>query len=372
VAVFWSKRTEWEHGEDEQVPSGIVDLTESNPTRVGFAPGAGVLTAFAKEGAATYEPVAFGLPSARTAVAAYYGRRGAIVQSERIVLTASTSEAYLLLLTLLADPGDEVLVPSPSYPLFSYIAGVAGVRLVPYPLRYDGEWHIDSSELKTSGRTRAIIVVSPNNPTGQYLSRAEMRTLSAMGLPLIVDEVFADYPLDAAAPHRHLVQDGAGLLFSLSGLSKVALLPQAKCSWCVVSGPRPLVTEALRRLEVLLDTFLSVSGPVQHALPELLAYADATQPLVRARLAENLSALRAHTKESVATVLRCEGGFSAIVRLPAICDEDAWCARLADNGVRVQPGYFFDLSGGPYVVLSLLPEPERFADGVRALIRCLP
>lgn len=366
---MFSRRTSWPREENTltRAQPGAIDLSASNPTTLGFAPPPDVLAAFSLAAAARYEPSAFGLASARRAVADSYARRGAVIDPDRIALTASTSEAYHALFAVLCDPGDRVLVPSPSYPLFSFIADVAAVELVPYPLRYDGEWHTDFNGLAIDSRTRAVIIVSPNNPTGHYLKRDEHARFAELGLPLIVDEVFADYPLDAAAPHRHLTHDTRALTFSLAGLSKSALLPQAKLSWCVASGPNDLVREALARLELVLDAFLSVSGPVQHAAPALLAYAETVQPRVRERLATNLATLRRALTGSAATVLRCEGGFSAIVRLPNVHDEDAWCERLRDRSVLVQPGWFFDLPFQPCVVVSLLVEPERFAAAAETL-----
>ncbi|MCC6806829.1 MAG: pyridoxal phosphate-dependent aminotransferase [Deltaproteobacteria bacterium] len=377
----WSERTAWDRTPNatsaraQAARENAIDLSESNPTVLGFAPPADVLDAFADRAAALYAPAPLGLPSARAAIALYYERRGVPCDPARVVLTASTSEAYFLLFTLLADPGDRVLVPAPSYPLFGYLADVAGVVLAPYPLAYDGEWHTDFAALEAAvdARTRAIVVVTPNNPTAHYLKPAEHARVadlcSRSGIALIADEVFADYPIEAAAPS--FIAESSALTFVLSGLSKVALLPQAKLGWCAVSGPGPLVGEALARLEVLCDTFLSVSGPVQHALPSLLLHGEALQPVVRARLAENLAALKRTLTGSAATVLRCEGGFTALVRLPNIRDDDAWCEALLSGGVIVQPGHFYDLSSGPFVVLSLLGEPERFLAGVTKLRGCL-
>lgn len=330
----------------------------SNPTHAGFAPPPEVLRALASPSAAVYEPLPLGLPSARQAVSTYYATRGRAIAADRIALTASTSEAYHALFTLLCDPGDAVLVPQPSYPLFSLLADIASVRLVPYSLRYDGEWHIDFSTLRDDAK--AIIVVSPNNPTGHYTTGEEYERLAARGLPLIVDEVFHDFPLKGRPPP---FRDTGALTFTLSGLSKVALLPQVKLGWCAVNGPG--ADEALARLEVILDTFLSVSGPVQHALPALLAYGEDVRPRVRARLAANLQALTRKLSGSAATVLRCDAGFCAIVRLPAVCDEDEWCQTFAAQKLVVQPGYFYDLRNGPHVVVSLLTPEDTFSEALQ-------
>jgi alanine-synthesizing transaminase len=363
--VKWSQRTAWDRSENPLGSASGIDLTVSNPTLAGFAPPPAILAALSDPRAMHYEPTPFGLGSARDAVRAYYAKRNRC--ADEVLLTASTSEAYFLLFTLLCDPGSRVLVPAPSYPLFSYLADVASVTPVPYPLRYDGEWHIDFAAMDRALEqedVRAIIVVSPNNPTGHFTTAQERKALDERalerGLAVIVDEVFLDYALDTAPP---ALPPPLALTFTLSGLSKVALLPQLKLGWCVVEGAG--TEEAMARLEILLDTFLSVNGPVQHALPSLLAYGDTLHDKVRTRLKVNLQLLRASLEHSTATVLRCDAGFSAIIRVPNTLDDEQWCLRLREHGVSVQPGHFFDLAGGPYLVVSLLS--AQFAAGAERL-----
>lgn len=357
----------------------VLDLTESNPTRVGlgFSPAA-LREALADPRAARYEPDPLGLVAAREAIVRYYAERGHAVAPERIVVTASTSEAYAFLFKLLADPGDEVLVPEPSYPLFAYLAGLESVRTVGYPLRYDGEWHLDRHGLESAltARTRAIVTVSPNNPTGSFLKADELAFLAQVcgerGLALIADEVFSDYALDPSQERVETVCGTPGVLsFALSGISKIGALPQLKVGWMVASGPEALVEPAMRRLEVIADTYLSASTPSQLAFAELLARrAEAQQPL-RERLRRNLETLRAACgPEASWQPLKVEGGWSAVIRVPRTRSEQEWAlVLLEEDGVLVHPGFFFDFPGEAYLVLSLIVPPEEFAKGVAALAR---
>lgn len=348
----------------------LLDLTVSNPTTAGipYAPGLGdVLAAFH----ATYEPAALGLPAARDAVAALWRSRGVAVDPEHVVLTASTSEAYAFVLKLLCDPGDEILVPAPSYPLFEHLARVESVRLVPYRLGFDGAWFLDVGAVRAAvtPRARAIVTVNPNNPTGTFLKRDELQSLSALGLPLVSDEVFGEY---AFAPDSRravsVLEGGAPLLLALDGLSKAAALPQLKLAWMTLGGEPSRVREALGRLELIADTFLSASTPVQRALPALLAGRATAADAIRARTRANLDTLRSSLRGSAATVLPVEGGWYAVLRLPATQSDEDWALALVERGVLVQPGYFFDFDGGPYVVVSLLTEESTFARGVGALL----
>jgi aspartate/methionine/tyrosine aminotransferase len=359
----------------------LTDLTVSNPTECGFTyDTAGILAALADPAQLRYAPSPQGAPAARAAIAAYYAERGLEVDPAHVVLTASTSEAYAWCFKLLADPGDSVLIPSPSYPLFDYLAGLESVQTRPYPLRYDGEWHIDFPALDAAitPRTRAVVVVHPNNPTGSFLKRAEYARLAALcqapGLAIICDEVFADYAT-AADPARmpSLAGTGAVRTFVLNGLSKVAGLPQMKLGWIVVSGPPTERAAALARLEVIADTYLSVGTPVQLALPRLLAGSGALRAQIQARVATNRRALDAVlTGDLPAHALPAEGGWYAIVRLPAAHSEDTWALALLDrHNVLTQPGYFYDLPVAPALVLSLLPPPDLFAPGVACLIELL-
>lgn len=342
-----------------------IDLTLSNPTVVGLPSAPVVLPP-----ATAYEPDPRGLPAARVAVGAYQR-----VSPDRILLTASTSEAYSWLFKLLCAAGDEVLVPEPSYPLFGYLTALECVRAVPYPLRWDGEWHLDAAALQVSDRTRAVLLVSPGNPTGAYLKEDERAALAAgcraRGVALISDEVFADYPAfeDRRRARSAALYDDV-LAFSLSGLSKVAGLPQLKLAWIAAGGPG--ADEALRRLELIADTYLSVSTPVQLAAPELLGSRHLFQRAVQARLATNRAALAAaRAPGDPWDVLRSEGGWSKVLSIPRTRTEEEWALLLLEAGVLVHPGYFFDFPAGAHLVLSLLPEPAVFARGVDVLARVL-
>lgn len=341
--------------------SPYLDLTVGNPTAVGLATESVPLPP-----APVYEPDPRGLPVARAAVAKFQG-----VSAEQVILAASTSEAYSWLFKLLCAAGDEVLVPEPSYPLFGYLTALECVRAVPYALRWDGEWHLDPASLRFSPRTRAVLVVSPGNPTGAYLKDDERRALAALcrqnGCALICDEVFAEYPaFEDPRRARSAASYDDVLAFSLSGLSKVAGLPQLKLAWLAAGGPG--AGEALARLELIADTYLSVSTPVQLAAPELLARRGIFQRSVQARLRENRAALAAARAPSAPwDVLRAEGGWSEVISVPCSRGEEDWALALLEAGVLVHPGYFFDFPAGAHLVLSLLPEPEAFARGVRIL-----
>jgi aspartate/methionine/tyrosine aminotransferase len=354
----------------------ILDLSESNPTRAGIDyPAEEIREALSDGRVLAYEPAPLGLPEARAAVAAYYAGRGHGVSPERILLTASTSEAYSYLFKLLCDPGDRVLVPAPSYPLFEFLATLEGVRPEPYPLRYADGWEIDLERLRAlaTSETRAIIVVSPNNPTGSFLKHRELAALreiaASSGAALIADEVFGDYAF-GTDPERvaTLAEEEEMLSFALSGLSKVAGLPQIKAGWVVVSGPR--AEAALSRLELIADTFLSVSTPAQVALPRLLSAGARIREGIRRRLAENDAVLRAAlSRGSACSRLAVEGGWYATLRLPRTRAEEEWVlSLLGDRGVLVHPGHFFDFPAEPYVVLSLLTAPPVFREGVARLV----
>jgi aspartate/methionine/tyrosine aminotransferase len=356
----------------------VLDLTVSNPTAAGIPyAGDAIARAMGDAKGLVYAPEPFGLPTAREAVATMLPARGASIGIDRILLTASTSEAYSFLFKLLADPGDAVLVPQPSYPLFEHLATFEGVRVVPYPLAYDGQWHVDLPALRAAVdvTTRAIVVVSPNNPTGSYLKTDELRAIAALGLPILSDEVFAEYSLHDDPRRASSVLDAAAeasLVFALGGLSKLAALPQMKLAWTAVAGAdEHAVAGALSRLELIADTFLSVGTPVQHALPVLLATGATARDAIRARTAVNLARLRAllANKETAATLLDCEGGWYATLRLPRTQSEESWVlSLLEDDAVYVHPGAFFDFREEAYVVVSLLTREAVFDDGISRLL----
>ena len=350
----------------------VLDLTESNPTHAGLHYQSEIVAAFADRRMLAYEPAPAGTPAAREAVSAYYAARGHRVDPARVLLTASTSEAYCYLFKLLADTGDEVLVPSPSYPLFEFLAGMESLAVRAYPLEYHGVWRIDLPALEASltPRTRAIILVNPNNPTGSYIKRAELRALTALcarhRIALISDEVFADYALiDDPERVATLVAVEECLAFSMSGLSKVAGLPQMKLGWIVAAGPDALRCEALEKLEWIADTYLSVSTPVQCAAPALLAAGEAVQRQIRERTAANLGFARATLAHSAANILAVEGGWYITLQVPRIHSEEEWTLRLLEqDGVLVQPGFFYDFESEAYLVVSLLTAPGIFREGL--------
>lgn len=357
----------------------FIDLTTSNPTSVGLPYPEHMLAALAGPAANIYEPDPRGLESARAAVAADYGRRGISVASSRIVLTASTSEAYSFLFKLLCAPtGDAVLVPAPSYPLFEHLAGLDGVEPRPYRLEYHGGWTLDESAVDEAWteNVRAVLAVSPNNPTGSVLARPELEWLTERcaerDAALIVDEVFADYRFadTVAGSAREGATTTRSLMFRLGGLSKSAGLPQVKLGWIAADGPQALVDAALERLEVICDTYLSVSTPVQVAAPELFALGAEVRHLIRARVRGNYEALTTLAAcDPAVEVLRADGGWSAVVRVPSTRSEEDLAVDLLEHaGVVVHPGFFFDFAHEAFLVLSLLPEPDTFAAGVRRIL----
>jgi alanine-synthesizing transaminase len=345
----------------------LLDLTAGNPTTCGLPyEEDAIVHALADRRALVYAPEPLGLPSAREAVASELG-----VPASRVAITASTSEAYATLFKILADPGDEILVPAPSYPLLGFLAAFESVRLVPYPLVYAGRWHVDVEAMKraVTDRTRAIVVVSPNNPTGSYLGASELEAMLDLELPIISDEVFASYPLDVPDDRvRTVASADRGLVFALSGLSKLAALPQMKLGWIVVGGAPSLASEAMARLELVLDAYLSVATPVQHALPALLASRARVAGAIAERTRHNLRALRAALAGSSATVLEVEAGWYAMVRVPETRSEEEWALTLLDeDDVHVHPGYFFDVHTGAHLVVSLLAPEDVLTEGARRI-----
>lgn len=357
----------------------IIDLTESNPTRAGFDYPIDLLAPLAAPRGLVYAPEALGVAAAREAVAGDFARRGLASRADRIVLAASTSEAYSLLFKLLCDPGDAVLVPVPSYPLFDHLTRLDAIRAVPYPLEHHGTWSIDFPrfEAALSPRTRAVLLVNPNNPTGSFVRSPELDRLAAIcrerGIAIISDEVFADYELTqgAARSSGHLVARDDVLGFTLGGLSKSIGLPQAKLAWMAVSGPDANVRSALAALELVCDTYLSVATPVQLAVADLLERGAAVRDQISRRIRFNYATLleRAAATPSC-RVLGADGGWYAVVQVPSIAtEEELVIALIEDDGVLVHPGFFFDFPRESFVVVSLLPPPDALAAGTTRLFR---
>ncbi len=385
---MFSQRTNWQlspnalaRAIDEARASGqhILDLTVSNPTEAGVRPDPEiVLAALANPEALHYDPQPRGLLAARQAVSRYYREAHDVLDldPERLILTTSTSEAYSYVFRLLCNPGDEILVPKPSYPLFEFLADLADVKLVPYPLLYDHGWQIDLDTLYKAAtvRSRAVILVHPNNPTGSHVSAAETSALNVFcrdrGLALIVDEVFLDYSHDGA-PRWSFVRNADALTFTLSGVSKISALPQMKLAWVATSGPEDIVAEAGARLEVIADTFLSMNAPVQLAASVLLDQRKKIQPILLDRLRMNLAELdRQLAGRPSCARLMVEGGWYVVLRVPAIeSDEDLAIRLLREASVSVHPGHFYDFPNEGHLVLSLITEPADFREGVARLLR---
>ncbi len=359
--------------EKRRVGARVLDLTESNPTHAGFDyPAEEILTSLAQTPAMVYEPAPRGLLTARRAVAGYYAERGAGVDPDRIHLTSSTSEAYSYLFKLLADQGQSVLVPQPGYPLFEFLAALEGVELRPFQSQYvhPAGWRVDfdSIEEGISDDTRAIIVVSPNNPTGSFIKIHEVERLNAVcadrHLALIVDEVFGDYGFEEDGQRAAtLVSNEAALTFVLSGLSKILALPQMKLGWIVTNGPPEFRDEAVERLDLIADTFLSASAPVQHATPAWLKLRQPLQNQILDRVRDNLNWLERSAAGSPCRLLRAEGGWYATLEIPRHPSEEEWTlALLEKDDVLAHPGYFFDFSQEAFLILSLLPRAEVFRE----------
>jgi alanine-synthesizing transaminase len=353
----------------------LIDLTVSNPTECGFEyHGSAILKALSNPAALSYEPNPRGLESARRAVSGYYADRKENVSAEDIFLTTSTSEAYSYIFRTLCDPGDELLIPSPSYPLFDFLADIQDVNLARYPLLYDHGWQIDFHALEQAitPRTRGVIVVNPNNPTGHFAKSAEIAKLnsicSAREMAIIADEVFLDFPLGDNRPASFAANRGAPT-FTLSGLSKISGLPQMKAAWLIASGPQQWKSEALARLEVIADTYLSVNAPVQLAIPRFLEQRHAFQQQVMSRVRRNLAELdRQLALQKAISRLTVDGGWCVALRVPATrSDEDLAIELLTTQGVSVHPGHFYEFSSDGYLVVSLMTPERVFAAGVRHL-----
>ena len=384
--LMFSKRTHWTLSPnrlsqvlEEFRGRSVIDLTESNPTRCGLAyETRRILDALGNESALCYKPDPRGPQEGREAIANYYRERGVLLNPSQIFITSSTSEAYSYVFRLLGDPGDSVLVPQPSYPLFEFLSHLDDIETSAYPLVYSHGWQLDHFALQERIRphSRAILLVNPNNPTGSYVSPGERTFLvnlcQGMEMALVVDEVFFDYRLEAPldrAP-QSMAGETAVLTFTLSGLSKISGLPQMKLAWIVVNGPEKLMETAIARLEVIADTYLSVSTPLGLALPILLETRTSIQPQIQERTRGNLARLDAMlSAPSSVSRLKTEGGWCAILRVPAVRTDEDWAiALLQQDSVLVHPGHFYDFPSDGHLVVSLLTEPERFEEGILRLL----
>lgn len=380
----FSQRTNWNTEESElaqahrlRLKAGlpVADLTASNPTRCGFRYPAGLLDALQNPSALDYDPQPRGLVRARQAVADYYGSHGVHLEPEQILLTTSTSEAYSFLFRLLCDPGSEILVPQPGYPLFDYLAALDDVRIRPVALVYDYGWQIDPESFRRAitPQTRAIMLVHPNNPTGHFTKDWEVEELARIcrehQLALVVDEVFLDFALQQEAKSFAAGLEGVPV-FVVSGLSKIAGLPQMKAAWIAATGPD--LQEALERLEVIADTFLSMNAPVQCALPAWLESREALQTQIRERTRTNLIELDRLLAEVPAIErLKADAGWYAVLRIPALQPDEQTVRALLERGVWVHPGYFFGLPASGWLVVSLLAPVNEFATGAQGLVNYL-
>jgi aspartate/methionine/tyrosine aminotransferase len=382
---MFSERTNWQLesnrlgealAKHRQSGQPILDLTASNPTTCGFRYHSGsLLRALSDPKAIVYDPDPRGLPVARRAIVDYYGSHQVQLSTEDLILTTSTSEAYSFVFRLLCNPGDEILIPEPSYPLFAYLAQIQDVKLVPYALIYDHGWQIDFHGLQNSitDRTRAVIVVHPNNPTGHFTAPAEISELNRIcagrGLAVIADEVFLDFAISQPAP-RSFAATREALTFTMSGVSKICGLPQMKLAWLVASGPQNLKASSLERLEIIADTYLSMNAPAQYALPTFLDQRAEFQSQVRARVQKNLAALdRRLTEQKSCARLDVQAGWYAVLRIPATrSDEDLALLLLETKGVYAHPGHFYDFPTDGFLVVSLITPEEDFAEGIEQLL----
>ncbi len=389
---FFARRTSWNLATNRysealeahrRAGRELLDLTASNPTNIGLNFRAeSLLPSLADRRALQYDPQAKGLREAREAVAAYYAERGTTISPEDLILTTSTSEAYSFVFRLLCDPEDAVLVPTPSYPLFDFLADIQDVKLFPYELVYDHGWQIEVNSLfaavdraiASGARCRAILVVHPNNPTGSYVQPREMQLLNDVcarnDAAIIADEVFLDYSLEAQSPPTFAANEDS-LTFTLSGLSKISALPQMKVAWIAVSGPSALKQEALARLDVIADIYLSMNAPIQLAIPAMLAERNHLQPQLLDRVRANLAELDSQlAQQNLCQRLQIEGGWYAILRVPARgSDEQLAIALLERENVLLQPGHFYDFAAEGYLVVSLITPQAEFAEGMKRLLR---
>ena len=383
----FSTRTTWDVSETELAKAiyerrkrglPLFDLTASNPTRCGFTyDESAILSSLADRASLIYDPDPRGMQRAREAVAGYYNAHLAEIDPAHLVLTTSTSEAYSYLFRLLCDPGDEVLIAQPSYPLFDFLAQLESICLLPYSLFYDHGWRLDIESLRRviTPRTRAIALVHPNNPTGHFTKDAEREELESLcsehGLALIVDEVFLDYDIAGHSGRSFASGPHPVLTFVLSGLSKIAALPQMKAAWIAAFGPAPDTSRALDRIEIIADTFLSMNAPVQCALPDWVGARAGIQGQISERVKNNLRSLDLEiSKQTMMSRLEVEAGWYAVLRVPALTSGEKLAVRLVrEHGISLHPGYFFGFSGNGWLVVSLLGPEEEFQGGIRLLSR---
>jgi len=386
---MFSDRTNWKLSRnrltealEEVKASGarVLDLTLSNPTRASMQyDEKRILQSLASPQSLDYDPQPKGLPSARAAVAAYYhAQHGLSLDPENIILTTSTSEGYSFVFRLLCNPGDELLVPKPSYPLFEFLADLQDVKLIPYPLIYDHGWQMDFHSLQkaVTPRTRAVIVVHPNNPTGSFVHTHEGELLNDFcrkhSLALIADEVFLDYSHDRSSP-RSFAANESVLTFTLSGVSKISALPQMKVAWIVISGPQAELHAAQARLEVIADTYLSMNAPIQWATSVLLDQRSDIQKKLMNRVLANLAELDRHlARHKTCQRLSIEGGWYAVLRVPVTqTDEELAVRLLREKSVSVHPGHFYDFPSDGYLVLSLITPEAEFAEGIERMLELI-
>jgi aspartate/methionine/tyrosine aminotransferase len=384
--MTFSKRTNW-HRQPNKLSrlidslrkngKSIIDLTISNPTECGIGyPEEEILSAISNPSVFHYEPDPRGLLSARELVCEFYKKKNIVVDPSNIFLTASTSEAYSIIFKLLCNVGENILVPKPSYPLFDYLAQLNDVELNYYCVRYDHEWQVDIDSIKTAINkdTKAIVLINPHNPTGMYLRQNDYRGIVALAkennLSLIVDEVFIDYAFESEEGRTaSTAGESEVLTFTLNGISKMMGLPQMKLGWIIVNGQKPIINEALERLDIICDTFLSVNTPVQVALPKLFDAGKIIQQNILTRIRSNYSTLITQTLNSSCSALTAQGGWYGIVRVPRIKSEEEWALQLLETkGVYLFPGYFFDFEDDGYLIVSLLTESFAFQKAVSEIV----
>ena len=383
---YFAKRTNWQLAENDISTSlkclkqkeKVIDLSESNPTRCGFKYDNIISRALSNKKNYLYEPNPKGLHQAREVVARYYREKGIIVSPDDIFLTSSTSEGYSFLFRLLLNPGEGIFLPQPSHPLFQFLCDINDVESKFYQLAYEDNWRIDfnSIENNLSGNTRAIVLVNPNNPTGSFVKESELASLNNVcqkkNMAIICDEVFFDYGFDKNDKKPSLASNRESLTFVLSGISKILALPQMKLSWIVVSGPKELKDEAIKRLEVITDTYLSVNSATQNALAHWFKVKNSIQKQIMQRVLKNYELAKKEMNSEIGDLFNVEGGWYVILKIKKEANEEALCLELLEKEkVFVHPGYFFDFNHGSHLVISLLPEPKDFSLGIQRIAKSL-